>query len=89
MWTKATDYPVIDNNYTVANLLELSEYEFRVIAVNAAGKSEPSLESAPIKIKEKVGRLCWVLSCLYPFKFEACCPGHTHKLSGQSVGCTF
>ncbi|XP_041366543.1 twitchin-like isoform X3 [Gigantopelta aegis] len=54
MWTKATDYPVIDNNYTVANLMELSEYEFRVIAVNAAGKSEPSLESAPIKVKEKV-----------------------------------
>ncbi|XP_071104533.1 twitchin-like isoform X3 [Haliotis cracherodii] len=53
-WTKATDYPCIDNAYTVANLPENAEFEFRVIAVNAAGKSEPSLECAPIKIKEKV-----------------------------------
>ncbi|KAK3103159.1 hypothetical protein FSP39_016894 [Pinctada imbricata] len=53
-WVKATDYPCIDPNYTVTGLPEGSEWEFRVTAVNAAGNSEPSLATAPIKIKEKI-----------------------------------
>ena len=55
MWTKAIDFNVNDTNCTVSNLAENSEYEFRIIAVNAAGNGEASLPCAPIKIKEKVG----------------------------------
>lgn len=29
--------------------------EFRVSAVNAAGQSEPSGASSPVKVKEKIG----------------------------------
>ncbi|XP_070200689.1 twitchin-like isoform X4 [Littorina saxatilis] len=54
MWTKANDFNVTDNNFTVSNLAENSEYEFRIIACNAAGNGEPSLPCAPIKIKEKI-----------------------------------
>ena len=60
-WVKALDYPCTDPNYTVTGLPEGSEWEFRVMAVNAAGNSEPSLATAPIKIKEKVGKSEWVM----------------------------
>ncbi|XP_052825204.1 twitchin isoform X2 [Octopus bimaculoides] len=53
-WIKANDYPVIDTSYTVSNLPENSEHEFRVCAVNAGGVGEPSPPSGPIKVKEKI-----------------------------------
>ena len=59
-WVKATDRPVPDCNFTIRDLAENSEYEFRVAAVNAAGPGEPSLATAPIKIKEKIGMLVTV-----------------------------
>ncbi|XP_013785867.1 twitchin-like, partial [Limulus polyphemus] len=51
-WFKANDYSVIDCEYTVLNLTEGSECDFRVFAVNAAGKSEPVMTSGPVKIQE-------------------------------------
>ncbi|XP_061166987.1 twitchin-like isoform X9 [Saccostrea echinata] len=54
MWSKCNDYPCTDPAFTVANLPEDSEWEFRVMAVNAAGNSEPSLCSPAYKIKEKI-----------------------------------
>lgn len=65
-WTKANDFPVPDNTFTISNLAENSEYEFRIAAVNAAGAGEPSLACAPIKIKEKVGKghLMTTYSCV-------------------------
>ena len=55
MWSKANEFPVSDNNFTVSGLSENSEYEFRIAAVNAAGAGDFSLPCAPIKIKEKIG----------------------------------
>ena len=55
MWTKANDFAITDCNFTVNNLAENSEYEFRIAATNAAGTGEFSLPCAPIKIKEKLG----------------------------------
>lgn len=57
LWTKANEYPVNDNSFTVSGLPENSEYEFRIAAINAAGTGEASLPCAPIKIKEKIGEL--------------------------------
>lgn len=51
IWTKCCDYNVIDLEYTVSNLTEGSDVEFRVYAVNAAGKSEPSQSTPPVKIR--------------------------------------
>ncbi|MPC46234.1 Twitchin [Portunus trituberculatus] len=51
-WIKCNDYNVIDTHYTVLNLPEGSDVEFRVYAINAAGKSEPSQTAQPVKIRE-------------------------------------
>lgn len=55
LWVKCNDYNVLDTEYTVMNLIEGSDYEFRVFAVNAAGRSEPSSCTTPVKICEVVG----------------------------------
>ncbi|KAH9515422.1 Twitchin [Bulinus truncatus] len=54
LWSKANEFPVVDNFFTVTGLPENSEFEFRIAALNAAGTGEPSLPCAPIKIKEKI-----------------------------------
>ncbi|XP_014665457.1 PREDICTED: twitchin-like isoform X3 [Priapulus caudatus] len=51
-WTKMNDYSCIDPCFMVTGLHEGGEFEFRVIAVNAAGESEPSYATAPILIKD-------------------------------------
>ncbi|ERL85176.1 hypothetical protein D910_02598 [Dendroctonus ponderosae] len=55
LWTKCNDYNVSDTNFTVLNLQDRSEYEFRISAINAAGKSEPSSCTAPVKVCEVLG----------------------------------
>jgi len=54
-WIKCNEYNVLDCSYTVLNLVEQANYEFRIFAVNAAGKSEPSSCTTPIKICEVEG----------------------------------
>ncbi|KAG8238874.1 hypothetical protein J437_LFUL018785 [Ladona fulva] len=54
-WVKCNDYNVTDTEYTVLNLIEKGDYEFRIFAVNAAGKSEPSSCTTPVKICEVEG----------------------------------
>ncbi|CAD7001755.1 unnamed protein product, partial [Ceratitis capitata] len=45
VWVKCNDYNIMDTEYTVLNLIELGAYEFRIFAVNAAGRSEPNMRS--------------------------------------------
>lgn len=54
-WIKVNEYGCLDCEYTVLNLVEFNEYEFRVSAVNAAGKSEPCAILQPVKIQEIAG----------------------------------
>lgn len=51
IWTKCNDYNVPECEYTVSNLKEGSDVEFRVIAVNSAGKSDPSQSTSPVKVR--------------------------------------
>ena len=51
-WFKVNEYGCLDCQYTVLNLPEHSEYEFRVSAINAAGQSEPVYTTSPVKIEE-------------------------------------
>lgn len=46
-----------DTKFTVEDLIENSEYEFRVKAVNKAGESEPSSTTGRFKITEYPGKL--------------------------------
>lgn len=52
---KTNDYNVVETKFTVINLVEHADYEFRVIAVNAVGRSEPSASTTPVKICETEG----------------------------------
>ncbi|XP_074660014.1 twitchin-like [Tubulanus polymorphus] len=75
-WEKASDYNIREPRFTVSNLPEGDDFEFRVIAVNAAGQSEPSECSMPVKVKEKIeGTKPEVLkkldNCLAPVGGEA------------------
>lgn len=55
LWHKCNEYNVTTPNFTASNLIEKSDYEFRIIAVNAAGKSEPSACTPPVKCCEVLG----------------------------------
>ncbi|XP_047102318.1 twitchin isoform X3 [Schistocerca piceifrons] len=54
-WARCNEYNVTDCSYTVLNLVERADYEFRIFAVNAAGRSEPSSCTTPVKICEVEG----------------------------------
>lgn len=55
IWLKCNDFNVLETSFSVINLVEGNDYEFRIIAVNAIGKSEPSICTTPVKICEFVG----------------------------------
>ncbi|KAI1733007.1 fibronectin type III domain-containing protein [Ditylenchus destructor] len=55
VWEMTNDYNVQTPEFTVPNLKEYHDYEFRVIAINSHGRGLPSLPSAPIKIQETAG----------------------------------
>lgn len=55
MWVRCNDYNITDCTFTALSLTENSDYEFRVFAVNAVGKSEPSSCTMPVKICELEG----------------------------------
>ncbi|XP_013109098.2 twitchin isoform X22 [Stomoxys calcitrans] len=55
VWIKCNDYNVLDTEFTAINLIEMGDYEFRIFAVNAAGRSEPSSCTMPIKVCEVLG----------------------------------
>lgn len=53
VWEKAAEIPGGKTSGTVPNLTEGDEYEFRVIAVNEGGESEPSVVSKPVTAKHR------------------------------------
>lgn len=55
VWVPCNDYNIQGTEFTVPNLSEGSDYEFRIIAVNAVGKSDPSPSTIPITTCEVIG----------------------------------
>lgn len=57
-WTNVNTSPVPTTIYTVPNLKEGDEYQFRVIAVNDVGESPPSRPSANVLVEEQANKPC-------------------------------
>ncbi|XP_023314705.1 twitchin isoform X11 [Trichogramma pretiosum] len=55
IWMKCNDYNITDLEYTVMHLIEKGDYEFRIFAINAAGRSDASPCTTPVKICEVEG----------------------------------
>lgn len=55
-WARVNKSPIRDTVYSVTELIEGSEYEFRVMAENAAGLSKPSEPTRPIKAVDPYGK---------------------------------
>lgn len=51
-WIRAYPHQIVSNELEVNDLVENSEYEFRVKAVNKAGESDPSVATEKIKVTE-------------------------------------
>lgn len=59
-WTRVSREPIralpLGNNWDVTGLLEGALYQFRVIAVNAAGCGLPSMPSDPILCRDPISK---------------------------------
>lgn len=54
-WTKVTKKSVPDTMYTVPDLIESTDYKFRVAAENAVGVGKPSEPTSSITVKQPYG----------------------------------
>ncbi|XP_037070961.1 twitchin-like isoform X2 [Pollicipes pollicipes] len=54
-WIRCSEYNVPDCEFSAINLKEGGDYEFRVSAVNSAGRGEPAQCIAPVRVQEVVG----------------------------------
>ena len=55
-WARLNKENVPDTVYTACDLVEGTEYKFRVAAENAAGVGQPSEPTGPIKAKDPYGK---------------------------------
>jgi len=56
-WMRVTREPVTEATFKVTQLMEDTQYEFRVIALNKVGESPPGPKSKPVLAKDPWGRL--------------------------------
>ncbi len=68
-WTRVNREPIririLGVSHIVTGLLEGAVYQFRVLAINAAGNGPPSLPSDPVACKDPIGMLCFPWVVLY------------------------
>ena len=62
-WMEVPGMPVKENEFTVPNLKEGKEYQFRVKAVNEAGPGSPSSATGPVVAEKPKGNY-FLTSCL-------------------------
>jgi len=53
-WTPVNAKPISGTTFTVPNLIEGSEFEFRVVAINDAGPGKPSKSTGPHKVRDPI-----------------------------------
>jgi len=53
-WTAVNSTPVDGTTFTVPNLIQDSEWEFRVVAINDAGPGKPSKSTGLHRVRDPV-----------------------------------
>ena len=51
-WLRCNKEPISDTKYKVTDLIEDTEYIFRIVAVNKVGEGPPGPESVPVGAKD-------------------------------------
>ena len=55
-WLRITKEPMEETNYEVNELIEGTEYMFRIVAVNKVGEGESGPETKPVTAKDPWGK---------------------------------
>ena len=55
-WLHCNKEPVCDTKYKVTDLIEDTEYIFRIVVVNKIGEGLPGPESVPVWVKDPFGK---------------------------------
>ena len=53
-WTPVNTELIPDTTFTVSDLVEHSEIEFRVVAINSVGPSKPSNSTGPHTVRDPI-----------------------------------
>jgi len=61
-WTPCNAKPISGTTFTVPNLIEGSEFEFRVVAINDAGPGKPSKSTGPHKVRDPICKFVQVIA---------------------------
>ena len=62
-WMECAHVPATATNATITGLVEGEEYQFRVLAENAAGPGDPSKATNSITAADQPGELAFLFSC--------------------------
>lgn len=85
-WVQVTKSPVKETSYVDKEITEGTQYQYRIIAENKAGKSRPSEPSQLVKAKEVFGEFLEVYSCyllfIYMYSRVFCTKCYTCKIGG-------
>lgn len=64
-WKQVAEAPRASTSYQVKDLVEGTEYYFRIMAENSVGRSKPVETESPVKPEKELGKLFLVVSFLY------------------------
>ena len=57
-WLRVNREPIAETTYLVTDLIEDTDYNFRIIAVNKIGEGEPGPKSQPVTAKDPWSKIC-------------------------------
>ena len=69
-WLRVNKQPEPETTYEMTELIEDTEYEFRIVAVNKVGEGPPGPKSTPVKAKDPWGK-CQGCYCQLPYCYSS------------------
>ena len=86
-WTPVNAKPISGTTFTVPNLIEGSEFEFRVVAINDAGPGKPSKSTGPHKVRDPICKL--TVTSRFTSSLPSAGPGADPGVQAVSTHVTF